>query len=257
MGLLDDIRFSDERLARLEDRLGYRFRDRRLLAQALCHSSARQEGLPSNERLEFLGDTILGFLVSLYLYEARPRLSEGELTRLRSRAVSRPALHEAARKLGVEEFLAVGKGLEKKGPLPPGVLADTMEALVAAVFLDGGTDHAWAFVVRHFFRFLTGGEGSSPGGENYKSHLQILAQKKGRGIPSYRTVHQEGPPHARSFAVEVEVGGRSFGPALGRTIKEAEQGAARMALEILEREEKEEKEEGEGKGHGPDSPQDS
>ncbi|HHI67863.1 MAG TPA: ribonuclease III [Planctomycetes bacterium] len=251
LGLLDDTRFSDERLARLEAKLGYRFRDRKLLALALCHSSSRQKGLPSNERLEFLGDAVLGFLVSLYLYEARPRLPEGELTRLRSRAVSGPALHKAAGKLGLEEFIAVGKGLEKRGPLPAGVLADTMEALVAAVFLDGGTDHAWAFVVRHFFRFLTGGEGSSPGGENYKSHLQILAQKKGQGIPSYRTVHEEGPPHARSFAVEVEVGGRCFGPALGRTIKEAEQGAARMALEILEREE------GEGKGHGPRSSQDS
>ncbi len=250
MALLDDIRFSDERLDELEAKLAYRFRDRELLALALCHSSTRQAGLPSNERLEFLGDTVLGFLVSLYLYESRPKLPEGELTRLRTRVVSRPALHEAARKVGLEEYIAVGKGLKQRGPLPPAVLADTMEALVGAVFLDGGTDHAWAFVVRHFFRFLAGGEGSSPVAKNYKSHLQTFAQKKGQAIPTYRTIREEGPPHARSFSVEVEVGGRTFGPALGKTIKEAEQGAARMALEILEREE------GERDGQDPRSPQD-
>ncbi len=251
MGLLDDIRFSDERLARLEARLGYRFRNRELLALALCHSSSRQKGLPSNERLEFLGDSVLGFLVSLYLYESRPKLPEGELTRLRTRAVSRPALHRAALEAGLEEFIAVGKGLEKRGSLPAAVLADTMEALVGAVFLDGGTDHAWAFVVRHFFRFLQGGGSTSPVAENYKSRLQNLAQKQGGEIPVYKTVAKEGPPHARSFTVVVEVGGRSFGPARGRTIKEAEQGAARMALEALEDEGRDEE------GHGPGSPQGS
>ena len=253
MGLLDDPRFSEERLARLEAKLGYRFRRRELLALALCHSSSRQEGLPSNERLEFLGDSVLGFLVSLYLYEARPKLSEGDLSRLRTRAVSRPALHKAASDLGLEGFIAVGKGLEKRGALPPAVLADTMEALVGAVFLDGGTDRAWAFTVRHFFRFLSQGGRASPVADNFKSQLQSLAQKKGSGIPAYRTVREEGPPHDRSFSVVVDVGEETFGPAWGRTIKEAEQGAARMALEVFQ---KGEEEQGEGQDHGPGSPQD-
>lgn len=233
MQLPPDPRLSAERLGRLEERLGYAFRDPRLLAQALCHSSSRPDGLPSNERLEFLGDSVLNLLTAMYLFNAHPHLDEGELTKRRARAVSCPALVKAGECLELASFLAVGRGMEGQGPLSKAVVADAMEALVGAVFLDGGLESAWAFVVGHFFRFLRP-EPAGAGESSPKSRLQVLAQRLRRGpAPVYELVEEEGPPHARTFQVAVAVGGRRFGPAAGRTRKEAETEAARLALAAL------------------------
>ena len=230
-------RQTPERLARLEALLGYTFRDQGRLRKALCHTSTRQLGMASNERLEFLGDSVLGFMVSMHLFEAHPGMAEGELSKRRARAVSRPALVQAAQALELQDYLVTGRGLERKQALPEKVLADAMEALVGAVFDDGGVDAAWGVVALHFLPFSRSEPGAGPLGENHKDRLQRHLSSLGAGHAArYGVVHTEGPPHDRVFLVAVSIGQRSFGPGRGRSKKEAEQEAARMALDLLKKE---------------------
>ena len=216
-------------LEELEEKLGYRFRDRELLVLALSHSSTRQEGVPSNERLEFLGDAVLGFIISTYLYDAFPGADEGQLTIKRAQAVSHVALGRVAREIRLDHHLAVARGIRQTGPIPDTVMGDAMEALIGAVFLDGGTDRAWAVVTRHFHRFVRK-EGDR---RNPKSALQNLVQKHRGAAPRYRIVEESGPPHARQFTVRVEVGDRVLAEARGSSRKRAEHEAARRALAEL------------------------
>jgi ribonuclease-3 len=216
-------------LEELEEKLGHQFRDRSLLIQALSHSSTRQEGMPSNERLEFLGDAVLGFIITTYLYDAFPGCDEGGLSIKRAQAVSHRALGRVAREIHLDHHLAVARGIRQTGAIPETVMGDAMEALIGAVFLDGGTDRAWTVVTRHFHRFVRK-EGDR---RNPKSALQNLVQKREGIAPRYRTVAESGLPHARRFTVRVEVGGRVLAEAQGSSRKRAEHEAARRALAEL------------------------
>jgi ribonuclease-3 len=209
------------------------FRHDHLLLQAVTHSSWVQEhpeaGRDSNERLEFLGDAVVGLAVASYLYSRFPGAREGELSRLKAAVVGEGALAGAARRLGLGELLYLGRGEEQSGGASrPALLADVFEAVCAALYLDSGWQRARDFVIAQLApaveRALRRGTG------DYKSALQEVVQEHG-GSVSYRVVAEEGPDHARVFTVEVLVDGRVAGRGRGRSKKAAEQEAARVALE--------------------------
>ena len=218
----------------LEDRLGYRFRDRGLLEHALTHSSYANEhrasGITSNERMEFLGDSILGLIVAEHLFRAHPDMPEGELTRTRAALVCEDSLHEVALALGLGSYLRLGKGEDAGGGRArPSILADATEATLAAVYLDGGLDPVRAIIQR----FILDKEREKAVDRDYKTALQEWVQRTPGQPIAYRLVDELGPDHARVFVMEVTVGGRSAGQGRGRTKKEAEQLAAKAALEKL------------------------
>jgi ribonuclease-3 len=215
----------------LEERLGYQFRDRSLLENALTHSSYANEhrdaGITSNERLEFLGDSVLGMVVADHLYRAYPNRPEGELTRTRAALVCESSLVEVARALELGRYLRLGKGEDGDGGRErPSILADATEAVLAAIYLDGGITQARR-VIRALI--LTNEEelGAS---RDYKTILQELVQRESGRTLTYRLVRAEGPDHAKRFSVEVELNGKSVGAGVGRTKKAAEQNAAKAAI---------------------------
>lgn len=214
--------------------MGISFQDRSLLQQAFVHRSFLNEnpGLfpQSNERLEFLGDAVLGFLVAESLYFAYPELPEGQLTRLRAALVQAPALARAARSLGLGQYLYLGKGEEASGGRQrPSLLAATFEALVGALYIGQGMEAARQFVVRILKPEQVLREQEELAGD-YKSRLQELAQARWQATPVYRTVATAGPEHEKLFTVEAVVEGRAVGEGVGRSKQEAEQQAARQAL---------------------------
>src|SRR5208282_3696903 len=225
-----------DRVLVLQERLGAEQLDPNLGLAALTHKSYcnehRGEPMIDNERLEFLGDAVVDLLVSHRLMERFPIADEGELSKLRALIVNEDALARIARELRVGELLRMGRGEELTGGRDKSsVLADTLEAVVAAVYLTQGVAGAMALVDRHFAEALDGvAEGRS--GDDYKTRLQELMQSQGRVPPRYRVVAEEGPDHAKKFEVEVSVGGDVFGRATGRNKKEAEQAAARKTLEM-------------------------
>jgi ribonuclease III len=210
----------------LEERLGHRFTNAALLEQALTHRSA---GPGDNERLEFLGDGVLGCAVAEELYARFPRLAEGSLTRMRARLVREEALAEIAAQLQITEFLRVGA----KHPVTSSVLADAVEALFGAVFLDGGYAAARKAVL-HTFRRLIEGIDPSDAGKDAKTELQELMHARGNKLPEYRVVATHGAPHQRSFEVECalpELGLAAVGT--GTSLQRAEQEAAQGVLAKL------------------------
>jgi ribonuclease-3 len=222
----------------LERRVGYAFRDPAIERQVFTHSSYRHEnpGEPGldNERLEFLGDSILGFLVSRALYERFPERSEGELTRRRAHLVSAHHLARKARALELGQELYLGRGEEKGGGRDKeSILADAYESLIAGIFLDGGMDAAAAFVAREFAAEVQEPLEQAPP-VDYKSRLQERLHATLGPEPSYRVVEEAGPDHAKVFEVRVLVGEREVGRGLGASKKAAQQAAARAALEALE-----------------------
>jgi ribonuclease-3 len=212
-----------------EKRLGYRFRDRDILESALTHASGAEHRLVSNERMEFLGDAILGWVVCERLFREFPEYLEGELTRLKSIVVSRTTCAKVSGAMGLDEFLVLGKGMTTTPGIPTSVLAAVLEALVAAIFLDGGRDAAQAFIER-----IMGPEiklaAAGVMGRNYKSQLQQFAQREHGVTPSYRLVSERGPDHNKCFQVAAEIDGHRYAPAWGRSKKESEQRAAANAL---------------------------
>lgn len=228
----------------LEERLGYRFRDRSLLERALTHRSWAHEQVPAgdeaaardmhNEALEFVGDAALGFVVAEFLFEMYPHVTEGELSRMKHRLVSAPTLAQAAQRLDLGAAVRVGRGEEKTGGRRKrALLADTMEAVIAAVALDGGVDAARAFVQRALAPELAEVSPESAAAADFKTLLQERLQAARRGAPQYEVVEAEGPPHKRTFHVEVSWDAGSV-RATGGTIKSAEAEAARRALEIID-----------------------
>jgi ribonuclease-3 len=236
----------------LQERLGYRFRDQRLLATALTHSSAIPElraaveasgGNPAevqdNERLEFLGDAVLDLLASEYLVTSFPSWSEGQLSRSRAYLVNAQALEIAARRLGIGEFLRVGRGEEKTGGrAKAAIIADALEAVVAAIFLDSGLDSARDLLFRLLFQSAFEGAGIHMAESDRKSALQEFLQSKGHPPAEYRLAGETGPDHQKLFLVEVWSLGEFLASGKGSTKKEAEQKAARMALQRLQHAEK-------------------
>ncbi|MDH5299724.1 MAG: ribonuclease III [Desulfobulbaceae bacterium] len=223
-----------EPLARLEERLGHRFRDRALLQQALVHSSfAAENSLPpagNNERLEFLGDAVLDLAISAALFGRFPRMREGELSRLRAGLVNAGQLATMAAGLGLGEYLLLGKGEEATdGRRKPSILACAYEAVVGAVFLDGGHGAAMALVEAHFTPLLVAGKEAMLGGDA-KSLLQELSQERCNEAPVYMLEKEEGPAHAKFFTVSVRLRGTVLATGSGSSKKEAEQQAAAVAL---------------------------
>jgi ribonuclease-3 len=225
----------------LERRIGYKFRDRGLLEHALTHRSRVHEdasgGVIDNESLEFLGDSVLGFVIADMLFREFPEHNEGQKSKLKASLVSAASLARLGERIGLGEFLILGRGEEKTGGRRKhALIADCYEALIAAIYLDGGIEPARAFVQRQFQELVdearrTGAHAGFT--EDYKSALQEWLQSHDRGLPSYRLVSEVGPAHRRRFEVEVLVGGESLARAEGRSKKEAAQAAARLALDAL------------------------
>ena len=219
----------------LEEKLGYTFQSPELLENALTHSSCANESrgkLQSNERLEFLGDSILGMVVADHLYRNHPDLPEGELTRTRSALVCEESLVEVARKLELGQYLKLGRGEDAGGGRKrPSIQADAVEAVIAAVYLDGGIGSARKFITSFI---LTNNEREQEGGiRDYKTALQELVQRESGQVLGYQLIGSEGPDHAKIFSVEVDLNGQPIGQGKGRSKKEAEQNAAKAAIEKL------------------------
>ena len=220
-------------VAECQRRIEYTFRNPALLVAAFTHASGAQHRLASNERLEFLGDSILGFIVCETLYRLFPDSLEGDLTRIKSVVVSRETCSRITESLELIDFLIVGKGLAVNRPVPTSVLSDLFESLVAAIYLDGGMEPVRQLVGRllepEIVKVASGELGS-----NHKSLLQQLAQRDFGVTPTYEVVEEAGPDHSKSFHVSAQIGSRRYAPAWGRNKKEAEQRAASNALTELQ-----------------------
>jgi ribonuclease-3 len=222
-------------LSDIQQRIGYSFTTVELLKRSLTHKSyANENRVPyHNERMEFLGDAVLSLLISEYLMKASPGSTEGDLSRLRAAVVSEPALASIAREIGLGDYLLLGKGEDQTGGRnKDSLLADSLEALIASLYLDGGKDVAEAFVLR-FFEEMLKRTCNSGGTIDYKTVLQERCQERLKQLPEYRVVSESGPDHQKQFEVELSVKSEVYGRGKGRNKKEAEQKAAKEALEKL------------------------
>ncbi len=218
-----------ELLDELQQRLGYQFTDPTLLMEAVTHASGASNRLKSNERLEFLGDSILGFIVCEYLFDENESWLEGELTKIKSIIVSRQTCAELAEEFDLSDYLFVGKGVAASGDLPPSLMANALESIIAAIYIDSDM----ATVKNFLLPFISALVQDAIDGDlqvNYKSALQQLAQKDFGVAPSYKMIDQRGPDHNKSFLVAANIGRLSFEPAWGKNKKKAEQAAAANAL---------------------------
>lgn len=223
---------SDARLSRCETHIGYQFKDADLLRAALTHSSSADARKDSNERLEFLGDAVLGLIICRELYDRLPDAMEGELTKIKSAVVSRRACAEIADGLRLTESLLLGQGMEPGEQLPKSLAAGTLEAIIAAVYIDGGLPAAEEFILRTFSPAIAA-SAESEHQFNFKSQLQQYSQRSLNATPEYEMLDEKGPDHAKCFEIAVSIGPRTFPSAWGPSKKEAEQKAARLALETL------------------------
>lgn len=219
----------------LEKRLNYKFKNIDLLKNALVHSSYANEvrgNVHSNERLEFLGDSVLSIIVSEHLYNKFPNMPEGELTRMRASLVCEKSLCEFSRELGIGKYLNLGKGEDKNGGRErDSILADAFEAVLAAVYLDGGMDAAKAHIMNTVLRDIKHCEDDTF--KDYKTTLQEVIQRNPEESVSYILVDESGPDHNKSFTVEVHLNSNVIGEGIGKSKKQAEQMAAKQALELM------------------------
>lgn len=219
----------------LEEKLGYEFINPALLENALTHSSYANENkvkrLQNNERLEFLGDSVLGMVVADYLYRAHPDLPEGDLTRTRAALVCEESLAEVAQQLALGSYLKLGRGEDAGGGRTrPSIVADAVEAVLAAVYLDGGIGS----VRKIIRRFILDRESEKGASRDFKTALQELVQRESGQVLSYRITGSEGPDHAKTFSAEVDLNGAPVGQGQGHSKKMAEQMAAKAAIEKLQ-----------------------
>ncbi len=223
-------------MEKLEDKIGYRFQNRALLETALTHSSYANERhgeCESYERLEFLGDSVLGLVTAEYLFTRRVQLPEGRMTRLRAELVCETSLHKTALALGLGGYMRLGKGEEHTGGRErPSILADMVEAIIAALYLDSGMEEARRFIMANILQDVEFGESHRSG--DYKTQLQELVQRRSNQVITYSLVEESGPDHNKTFTFEVLINGVSSGRGSGKTKKEAEQMAACRALENLQ-----------------------
>ena len=222
-------------MEQLERRLGYTFTDRSWLETALTHSSYANESphtRHSNERLEFLGDAVLGFCAAKTICRLYPDMPEGELTRLRAELVCEASLHQVALALGLGDYIHLGKNEQcNGGRRRPSILADCVEAIIAAIYLDGGLEPAEAFIDRMILKDIRAGH--RPARTDYKTQLQELLQRSGGAAPQYTIVGESGPDHDKTFTASVALHGGASAQGGGKSKKEAEQAAAKAALEML------------------------
>ena len=230
----DDVPASA--LAAMEQALGHVFADKTLLATALTHPSMIDVSKVSYERLEFLGDAVLGLVMAEHLYRLFPGADEGELTRIKSSVVSRTALAHIAKRLRITEHLKMAKGMHLQGPIPRSVGSNAAEALIGALYLDAGIAAAQRFVLGELGDLIRRSS-TKRSASNHKSLLQHHTQRLGLGTPTYEVVSMQGPHHERVFEVRTVLNGRSFPSAIGPNKKRAEQRAAKNALRALEAEE--------------------
>ena len=231
------VRLRDE-FEELQRRIDYRFSDRGLLEHALTHKSRAAEdisgGVMDNESLEFLGDAVLGLVVADTLFHQYPNYTEGQKSKIKAAVVSTQSLARHAERLGLGEHLILGRGEEKTGGrFKAALLADAYEALIAALYLDGGIEAAQTFLIRELEDAISAGREPDFHGQDFKSALQERLQSLGQPLPEYRVVNEQGPDHRKIFHVDVVVGGETVATAMGKAKKEAEQEAARLALERL------------------------
>jgi ribonuclease-3 len=229
---------TQERRQQVEGHLGYVFRDPELLTTALTHKSFVNEhpevGTSDNERLEFLGDAVLDLIVSRFLVDRFPRHSEGELSKLRATVVCEVGLAGLARRLGLGDCLWLGRGEElTAGRAKPSILADAYEAVLAAVYLDGGLDAATRVLCGQLAEVLDALE-RGEGAVDHKTRLQEFAQAELRAVPRYRLVSSTGPDHDKTFEVDLTIADEVMARGAGKTKKEAEQRAAEAALRVLQ-----------------------
>ena len=224
-------------MQKLEETIGYRFRNRKLLETALTHSSFANErhdpGEESYERLEFLGDSILGHIAADFLYRQDPPIPEGRMTRLRAELVCEQSLHRIAQRMELGKYMRLGRGEERThGRERPSILADMVESILAAMYLDSGSlEEPRRFILNELL--LPADLGEQHRSEDYKTAFQELIQRKPNQVISYEMVGQSGPDHDKTFVFRVLVNGAPLGEGSGRSKKEAEQMAAREALESL------------------------
>lgn len=226
--------------ASLERQVGYSFRDPGLLEHALTHTSRANEdvsgGVIDNESLEFLGDAVLGFAIADLLFRRFPDRDEGWKSKMKAALVSTASLARLAEGLDLGQHLLLGRGEEKTGGRrKQALLADGYEALIAAIYLDGGVEQVSAFVARQFETLINEARTPAAAFHDYKSALQERVQATGDTLPEYAVIAETGPDHHKQFQVQVRVGGKPLAEGGGRSKKEAEQEAARLALEILNR----------------------
>jgi len=224
----------------LSERLGYAFQDATLLERALTHRSFSNEQRdlrsPNNERLEFLGDTVLGFVIGDMIYRAFPNLQEGALSKIKAHLVSASTLAAKGKDLGLGRYLRMGAGEARSGGSEKlSLLADAFEAIVAAIYLDGGLAASEGFVRRVFTPDVAGIDVGDLSFHDYKTALQETAQSLGLPLPEYRVVDEYGPDHEKSFVVEVYWDGESFALGKGSSKREAQRKAAKEALRRLGR----------------------
>ena len=224
-------------MERLEKKLEYKFRDQSLLRTALTHSSyaneQRKTGVVCNERLEFLGDSVLGMITAEYLFRNEPEMPEGVMTRLRSELVCERSLTQVARELGLGELIRVGRGEESGGGRTrPSIIADAVEAVLAAIYLDGGIEPVKNVVNKFIF---SRAELIYEQTKDYKTELQEQLQRGGAQDIAYKLVGESGPDHCKMFEAAVCLNGREIGRGTGRSKKEAEQSAAKNALSEMKK----------------------
>lgn len=229
-------RDRERQLKEFESSLEYEFDNIELLDVALTHSSYANErdgGLQHNERLEFLGDSVLGLVISEYLYRNFPELTEGSLTKIKALVVSETCLAKAARRIGLGQQMLLGKGEERTGGRDrDSILADAFESVIAAIFLDGGLEQARKFVLKNLSGFIEDAL-NGKGIRDYKTDLQEVLQKESDKAIEYRIVGDSGPDHQKIFIAQVYHGDKLLGEGVGRSKKEAEQHAAQKALEEM------------------------
>jgi ribonuclease-3 len=231
------VRIRDE-FDSLQQAIDYRFRDRGLLEHAMTHTSRANEdvsgGVADNESLEFLGDAVLGFVIADLLFQAFPGFNEGQKSKVKAWLVSTATLARQAERLGLGDHLLLGRGEEKTGGRrKQALLADGYEALIAAIYLDGGIDQARSFIAREFEPFVDDVRRHGVSGSDYKSALQEYLQSRDAALPEYRLAGTVGPDHRKLFRVQVAIRDEVVAEGVGPSKKEAEQEAARLALDQL------------------------
>jgi ribonuclease-3 len=224
---------DEEALQQIEQIIGYKFSNRNLLAKAFHHSSGVDNRLLSNERLEFLGDSVLGAVVCQTLFERFPSYLEGDLTKIKSMLVSRSSCARVAKQLGLHKYLKVGKGMVSSRALSGSLAAGLLEAVIAAIYIDGGFEAARAFLLKNFAPLIEKSDATQTQ-NNFKSLLQQYAQQQFNTTPVYELLDEKGPDHDKCFESQVVIADRHFTSAWGTNKKEAEQKAAFNALIELE-----------------------
>lgn len=227
----------EDLISALQKVISYNFSDPKVLIEAITHKSFANENrelhLPDNERLEFLGDAVLHLLISDHLIENYPNLPEGDLSKLRAAIVSEPSLFNIARGINLGNFLLLGRGEEQtEGKKKSSILANAMEAVIAAIYLDGGIEKARAFVIGCFEPKMKKAVEQRIS-HDYKTDLQEYCQGLNLSLPKYRVVKETGPDHQKTFEIDIIINNTAYGSGVGRTKKEAEQRAAEEALKRL------------------------